>query len=192
MNILRLSTLSLTLAIAVMTLGVSADGWAAPKCDTPPCGGGKDKTETVFMVEMHPGTEVGEDGLVTSAGVDCGTTEDSRDLGVTFPEGCVTVSPNFITEPIGAPLTLRLFTLGVRANRSEAQLFFSDVAIPSHGPVPNESVYVISGLPVTISPTGPITVTVNLSDLGVIKAHQPRKGDLVGPIAIGEIVYTPN
>ena len=40
MSNLRLSTLSLSMAIAVMTLGISADGWAAPKCDTPPCGGG--------------------------------------------------------------------------------------------------------------------------------------------------------
>ncbi len=40
MDTLRLSSLSLTLAIAMMMLGVSADGWAAPKCDSPPCGGG--------------------------------------------------------------------------------------------------------------------------------------------------------
>ena len=40
MNILRLSTLSLFLAIAVITFGVSADVWAKPKCDNPPCGRG--------------------------------------------------------------------------------------------------------------------------------------------------------
>ena len=40
MNSLRLSIISLALALAVMTLGVSADSWAAPKCDNPPCGGG--------------------------------------------------------------------------------------------------------------------------------------------------------
>lgn len=38
MNILRLSTLSLILGIAVITLGTSADGWAAPG----PCSGPKD------------------------------------------------------------------------------------------------------------------------------------------------------
>ena len=48
-------------------------------------------------------------------------------------------------------------------------------------------------LPATInrSNDGSITVTVNESGRFVEKNHQPDKGDLVGPIAIGEIVYTP-
>ena len=109
----------------------------------------------------------------------------------------MTVSANFKTEPIGAPVILRAFTFGVRFNRSEAKLFFTDgpILFPDRNPGDG---YAVSGLPMTIIPDGsspsgstPFTVKVNLSDLFVIKSHQPRKGDLVGPIAIGEIVYTP-
>ncbi len=107
------------------------------------------------------------------------------------------VSANFITEPIGAPLILRAFTFGVRFNRSEAKLFFTDgpILFPDRNPGDG---YGLGGLPMTVIPDGsspsgstPFTVKVNMSGLFAIKSHQPRKGDLVGPIAIGEIVYTP-
>jgi len=68
MNILRLSTLSLTLAIAVMTLGYANSSFAGPDCDKHPshasCGGGGSKT--TFDVELQAGTVV---GLVTTG--DC-------------------------------------------------------------------------------------------------------------------------
>ncbi len=202
MSILRLSTLSLTLAIAVMTLGYNPS-LAKPKCDDPPCGGGGggggggEDPATEFMVEMQRGTLAENTaGLVTSNGVACGITEGEINGG-RFPDGCVTVYANFITEPIGAPLILRAFTFGVRLNRSEAKLFFTDgpILFPNRNPGDG---YAVSGLPYTIIPDGsspsgstPFTVKVNLSGLFAIKSHQPRKGDLVGPIAVGEIVYTP-
>ncbi len=202
MNILRLSTLSLILAIAVITLGYAGYSSAAPPCSKKPVDGcrddsgdGNDTTETEFMVEMHPGTVGGADGLVTSNGVACGITEGEINGG-RFPDGCVTVSANFITDP-GAPLILRAFTFGVRFNRSEAKLFFTDgpIAYPDRNPGDG---YGLGGLPMTVIPDGsspsgstPFTVKVNMSGLFAIKSHQPRKGDLVGPIAIGEIVYTP-
>ncbi len=195
MNILRLSTLSLTVAIAVFALGYNPSFADNPAKGNHPHGGDKNKTETEFMVEMHPGEVVGKPGLVTSNGVACGITEGEINGG-RFPDGCVTVSANFITDP-GAPLILRAFTFGVRFNRSEAKLFFTDgpIAYPDRNPGDG---YGLGGLPMTVIPDGsspsgstPFTVKVNMSGLFAIKSHQPRKGDLVGPIAIGEIVYTP-
>ncbi len=200
MNILRLSTLSLTLAIAVFALSLAIPTVAAPKkCeknpDAPGCGG-EDETETVFSVEMQSGTVGGADGLVTSNG-DCGITEGARNDNVRIPDGCVPgVEVYFTTGPTGGPLTLTAFSLGVRFNKLDMHIFFTDGQIISgHN---TGDVYVSERLPVTIIPDGsspsgstPFTVKVNLSGLYVIKSHQPRKGDLVGPIAIGEIVYTP-
>ena len=192
MSILRLSTLSLTLAIAVFALGYANPSFADPgggKHNHGGGGDGKDKTETEFMGEMKRGTVGGADGLVTSMGA-CGITEGELHNGVRFPEGCVTVYANFKTDPIGSPLILRAFTFGYRVNRLNARLFFTDgpILFPDRNPGDG---YGIGDLPVTINGHGSITVTVNLSGLYVIKSHQPRKGDLVGPIAIGEIVYTP-
>ncbi len=196
MNILRLSTLSLTVAIAVFGLGYNPSFADNPANGNHPHGGGdQDKTETEFMVEMHPGEVVGKPGLVTSNGVACGITEGEIHGG-RFPDGCVTVSANFITDP-GAPLILRAFTFGVRFNRLEVNLFFTDglILFPDRN---TGDGYGLNGLPMTVIPDGsspsgstPFTVKVNLSGLFAIKSHQLRKGDLVGPIAVGEIIYTP-
>ncbi len=90
MSILRLSTLSMTLAIAVITLGVSVNGWAAPgectgkKSDRDPACNVDDPPETTFTVNM----------IVTSnetpIGVMCtSTTESGSGLGAGFgPEAC--------------------------------------------------------------------------------------------------------
>ncbi|MCZ6659777.1 MAG: hypothetical protein O7C67_21030 [Gammaproteobacteria bacterium] len=192
MNILRLSTVVLTFTIAVFALGYNP-----ALADKPVNGdhgnhdgdGGNDKTETEFMVEMQEGDMGNEKGLVTSNLIPCGVTEGELHDGVRFPEGCVTVFTNFLIDP-GAPLQLRLFTFGVRDNRSAARLFFTDgpIAYPDRN---TGDGYGLNGLPVTIIRNGSITVTVNTPDLFAIKSHQPRKGDLVGPIAIGKIVYTP-
>ena len=195
MNILRLSTLSVTLAIAVFALGYANPSFA----DKPPHDhGGGDDPATVFSVEMHPGDVGGADGLLTSNGVDCGTTEDlgQRELDAGFPAleegGCVTVDVFFITPPTGGPLTLRAFGLIVRSNKSDVLIFLTDGEIIDGHLVPDTAgVYVSERLPATISRNGSITVEVGLSDLNVVKNHQPGKGDLVGPIAIGIIVYTP-
>ncbi len=205
MSILRLSTLSLTLAIAVMTLGYANPSFA----DKPGTGGcvvtahehchddGDEEPATVFVVAMLPGDMGGMDGLVTSDGA-CGTTKDEaghRELDVSFPasiaEGCVTVTDVFfITGPTGGPLTLRAVELNVRSNKSDVLIFFTDMEIKDgHN---TGGTYVSERLPATISRSnGSITVKVNLTGRAVEKNHQPGKGDLVGPIAIGKIVYTP-
>ena len=145
---------------------------------------------------MRPGDVVdAADGLLTSDTA-CGTTEDQgqRELDVSFPasiaEGCVTVTNvPFISPPTGT-VTLRAFALNVRSNKSDVLIFFTDGEII--GKTNTGGVYVSERLPATISRNGLITVEVGLSGLNVEKNHQPNKGDLVGPIAIGKIVYTPN
>ena len=58
MNTLRLSTLSLSLVVAVLTLGYANPSFAAPKkCDralpgTPGCGGGNNTTGIEYTVEL--------------------------------------------------------------------------------------------------------------------------------------------
>ncbi len=54
MKILRLSTLSLLLAIAVMTLGVSVNGWAGPS----ECSGPKDARPDSCNVGAPPSNDV--------------------------------------------------------------------------------------------------------------------------------------
>ena len=202
MNILRLSALSLTIVLFTLgglilpestTLAHHCKGghWK-PACDDP-APPGSDGGDTEFMVEMLPGTVGGAYGLVTSDG-DCGSTEGQgqAELDVSFPasekDECVTVDVSFITPPTGGPLTLRAFALLVKANKS-AVIFFTDGQVI--GNTNTGGVYVSDRFPVTISGNGSITVKVNRFDLAVEKNHQPDKGDLVGPIAIGEIVYTP-
>ncbi len=197
MNILRLSTLSLILAIAVMTLGYANPSFgASKKCDgnpdpIPPGCGGADDIEPEFSVEMQQG-EVPNDPmtkkppkeLVISDG-DCGTTE-GENRGASFPDGCVmTVEVCFRPPgPTGCPLTLQLFSLGVKLSKSDVQLFFTSDQ--------NDSVYQTERLAVKIIRIGSsFEIPVNTVGLNLTKAHQPMKGDLVGPIAIGNIVYTP-
>ncbi len=200
MSILRLSALSLTIVLFTLgglilpestTLAHHCKGghWK-PACDDP-APPGSDGGDTEFTVEMLPGEVVGKPGLVTSNG-DCGSTEGQGqgELDVSFPDGCVTVeNVPFITPPTGT-VTLRAFGLLVKANKS-AVIFFTDGHVIGNTNSPGAGVYVSDRLPVTISGNGSITVKVNRFDLAVEKNHQPDKGDLVGPIAIGEIVYTP-
>ena len=88
MNILRLSTLSMTLAIAVITLGVGANGWAAPgECSGPKdarpesCNASSDPSETTFMVNIELSSNL------TASAMCMGTTE--KGLSVGFPlDGC--------------------------------------------------------------------------------------------------------
>jgi hypothetical protein len=202
MNILRLSTLSLTAAIAVFALGYASPAFAPPPVcpgDHPSCknDSGDGDGDTDFTVEMKPGSVGGADGLLISDGP-CGTTVDQgqRELDASFPalevDGCVTVGVNFITPPTGGPLTLRALAFQVRSNKSDVLMFFTDGQIIEGHLVPDTAgVYVSERLPATISRNGSITVEVGLSGLNVVKNHQPGKGDLVGPIAIGNIVYTP-
>ncbi len=90
-------------------------------------------------------------------------------------------------------MSLKLFSLGVKLSKSDVQLFFTSDAIPISGPVSNDSVYQTDRLSVPINRIGAtFELPVNTDDLNLTKAHQPMKGDLVGPIAIGEIVFRPD
>ena len=90
MNISRLSTFSLALAFAVVTLGVSVNGWAAPgectgkKSDRHPDCDVDDPPQTTFTVNMEVTS------LKTPIAVMCtGTTESGGGLGAGFgPEAC--------------------------------------------------------------------------------------------------------
>ena len=112
MRILRLSTLSLTLAIAVFSLGYVNPSFAdrpnSDGCGEVHCGhgGGGGDPATVFDVAMNSTAVVnGKPGLLISADA-CGTTEDQgQELDVTLPDLCVTVNVNFI-PPDGPPLSL--------------------------------------------------------------------------------------
>ena len=187
MNILRLSTLSLALVMTVMTLGYVNPSFAGKPVDGKhDHGDGKDKTETVFLVEMQRGT-LDEDtpGLVTTEPA-CGSTEGELQLGVVFHDHCADIDVCFISGPTGCGLTLKLWYVQVNLNKSYVKIAFR----PPDG---QTGLYVTDHLSVTISGDGPpsaFTVEVNES-VEVEKNHNPGKGDLVGPIAIGEIVYTP-
>ena len=197
MTISRVSTLSLGIVFAVIALGYASPAFAPPPVcpsDHPKCkdDSGEDPA-TTFSVEMQQGELPDEaSGLVISTCA--GTTEDQGqgELDVSFPDGCVTVTDVlFMSPPIGAEVTLRAFALLVRANRSDVVIFFTDGHVS--GNTNTGGVYVSERLAATISRNGgPITVDVNTSGLVVEKNHQPNKGHLVGPIAIGQIVYTPD
>ncbi len=80
---------------------------------------------------------------------------------------------------------LRLWYVQVNLNKSNVKIAFR--------PDGQTGVFVTDHLAVTIidGPPSAFTVVVNQDNLSVKMNHNPGKGDLVGPIAIGEIVYTP-
>ena len=187
MSILRLSTLSLTVAIAVFALGYNPSFAGKPDSEGKhDHGDGKDKTETVFLVEMQRGTlDETTPGLVTTKPA-CGSTEGELHLGAVFADDCAVIDVYYITPPTGGPLTLKLWYVQVNLKKSNVKIAFR--------PDNQDNLYVTDHLPVTIIPdesSSSFTVDVNMSGLTVEKNHNPGKGDLVGPIAIGEIVYTP-
>lgn len=77
----------------------------------------------------------------------------------------------------------------MRFNKSDMLIFFTDGEIENgHN---TGDVYVSERLPVTIIPEGS-SIRVQVNDgvgLAVEKNHQPGKGDLVGPLAIGDIFF---
>ena len=191
MSILRLSTLSLTVAIAVFALGYNPSFAGKPDSEGKHVhGDGKDKTETVFEVQMVQGKLDGTTpGLVTTR-LACGSTEGELQLGVVFDANCAAIDVCFLDGgpgPTGCPLTLRLWYVQVNLNKSHVKIAFR--------PDLENNLYVTDHLPVTIIPdpvelSSSFTVEVNLPGLTVEKNHNPGKGTLAGPIAIGEIVYT--
>ena len=140
---------------------------------------------------MQSGTVGDKDGLVTS-GVACGSTEGELHLGAVFivppvgEEGCADIQVYFKSGPSGGPLTLHLWYVQVNLNKSNVKIWFR---------ADNENnLFVTDHLAVTIIPdesSSAFTVEVNEFDLTAERNHNPGKGDLVGFIAIGNIVYTP-
>ncbi len=194
MNILRLSTLSLALVMTVMTLGYVNPSFAGKPVDGKhDHGDGKDKTETVFLVQMVQGdVPDGTPGLVTTKSA-CGSTEGELHLGAVFifppvgDDGCADIDVCFMSGPTGCPLTLHVWYVQVNLNKSYVKILFR-----AHN---ENNLFVTDHLPVTIIGDGPpsaFTVVVNEDGLIVERNHNPGKGDLVGPIAIGEIVFTPD
>ena len=190
MTILRLSTLSLTVAITAMTLGFANPAFAAkPNCDTnpghPSCGGGGGgDPEVTYSVVVVAGTGTGN-WAVTPAGCE-GQTPDSPKLNVRFPEGCPT------GHVMAGGVLLFLYAIEVRAKKSDVMLFFSD--IPVAYPILGESVYNSARLSANIVEIGEssLEIQVDLTGLQLIKGHQPNKNSTLGPIAVGNIVYTAN
>ena len=140
----------------------------------------------------HPTTGNPLEGVVTSAsavGDACGSTENETrpgGVGAVFPADCAVIDVCFITGPTGCPLPLSLWYVQVNLNKSTVSIAFrADL---------ENNLFVINNLSVTIIPdesSSAFTVEVNRDKLTAERIHNPGKGDLVGPIAIGEIVYTP-
>ena len=140
------------------------------------------------IVEMRPSRDTGDKaGLVTSNGA-CGSTEGELHLGAVFPVGCADIDVCFMFDPTGCWLTLHVWYVQVNLNKSYVKIAFR---------ADNENnLFVTDHLPVTIIPdpdesSSSFTVDVNQFDLTAERNHNPGKGDLVGFIAIGNIVYTP-
>ena len=127
--------------------------------------------------------------MVTSNGA-CGSTAGELrpgGVGAVFPDDCAFIYVNF-DPPDGAPFLLELWYVQVNLNKSNVKIWFR---------ADNENnLFVTDHLAVTIIPdadesSSAFTVEVNEFDLTAERNHNPGKGDLVGFIAIGNIVYTP-
>ncbi len=192
MNILRLSTLSMTLAIAVITLGVGANGWAAPgECSGPKdarpesCNASSDPRETTFTGNILVSSNL------TTAVFCTGTTE--KDLDVGFPLNNCPVRLNDTNAPFGTR-DYCLFAADVKNTRKETSvMFFFHEPCGVH---PGTGVWRTLRLPATLAggPPGDFTVTVDSpfdENVVLTKNHQPFKEEpLTDTITVGDIVYT--
>ena len=201
MNILRLSTISLTLVIAVMTLGVStgipsvAEAGGPPACkgtnkNDPDCSGAGG-TETKYTVELQAHVM---GGLVTTDA--CVGLNKSSKLHAVFPgdfianptrTGCAEFT---ISGGTYDGVTLHLGEIAVTKQNTRVILFFT--SDPTHQFPGNETGFQTPRLVATpASFLGIITLTVNNGVVPVTKSNQPDKGENVGDIAVGAFVYVP-
>ncbi len=196
MNISRLSTLSLTLAIAVITLGVSVNGWAAPgectgkKSDRDPDCDVDDPPQTTFTVNMEVTS------IRTPIAVMCtSTTESGGGLGAGFgPEAC-RVS---LTDSTYGRRDYCLFATSVRnTNKGTRVMLFMrrdcDV-VNSTGDDNYHTLGLAAELVLNVGEEGPdFRIEVNEPAEGKVltKIHQPDKNKpLDDKIFIGDIIYT--
>ena len=179
--------LTLTLAIAVITLGYVNPSFA----DKPDSGGnhgphdGDDGTETI-SVDVVMGA--GSHNWVVATGDCAGTT--SKKLSASFPVGppCgSTITVDYITGPSGS-ITLRLFEIVVRPKKQDVTLKFTSNMTVVEGE--SISIYRTDRLPWTLGGLSPLTLDIGDTMVELIKPQEPDKGALLGPIAVGTIVYT--
>ncbi len=180
MSILRLSTITLTLAIAVITLGYNTSF-----ADKPPHShGGNGDTETVFTVNIEV------DSNLTEAF--CTGTSDKR-LSVGFPLDACPVTLNDTNVPFGTR-DYCLFVAEVKNTRkaTSVMLFFTNPCGEHHG----TGVWRTLALPATIvvGPPGDFTVTVDEpfdENVVLTKNHQPfKETPLTDTISVGDIIFT--
>ncbi len=187
MNILRLSTLSLTLAIAVVTLGVSVNSWAAPDeckgkpelrpetCDEP------DPAQTKYNVTI----------TLSSARTDvftCHGETKLTKLGVTFNDSPL---PGQCQVMLDDGVLYCTNQIAVKNSRNaKAEFFYSDQC--GIFPAPGSSTYEFTSDVLLQPPSGSsFQVTVEDKDQHLIKLTHPDKGlTLKEPISVGNIVYT--
>ncbi len=188
MNILRLSTLSLTVAIAVFALGYVSPSFADQPDPTTREHGqhdGEDGTEK-FSVEYIT-TVRGIYGVNTPGG--CAGTTD-KNLSVNFLTNCVT------PDVMAGGTALYASAIAVRDMKLDVLLFFRTEQLEFPNRNPGE-LYVSDRLPVTIVDGDPreegsanFHLTVRNPAVVLTKAHQPNKGTTLPSIAVGNIVYT--
>ena len=193
MSILRLSTLSLTLAIAVFALGYVSPSFA-DKPDAKNNHGqhqSDDGTES-FSVDMVAGTNDGNDNWVVATGACAGTT--SNNLSASFPVPCgTTITVNYIAGPTPGMVVLRLLGFALRTNKQDVLIFFtSDMTVSPA--VDGASVFHTKDrLKWTFESVSALEIVIKVDkrDVTLIKEHEPNKRALLDFIDVGNIVYTP-
>ena len=198
MNILRLSTLSLTLAVAVFALGYNPSFADKPGsvCEEHCSHGGDDDLKTTYTVQMHPGTVGGN--VVVAENLCAGTTGTTgnsiRSVRFRGPGNCGVVFgvPIIDSGPSGYVLDLKLTGLEMRAGQDvlafkAAHLFFTSLT--------DGSIYTSDTVGASFifdEDKDSFFATVNKNDVNLIKEVNPMKGQVVGPISVGTIEYTAN
>ncbi len=193
MNILRLSTLTLTLAVAVITLGYASYSSAAPPCSKNPrpgCrpdNGDPPATETKFTVEM---LEFDGDGVETIG--ECVGLNKGSKLSAVFPGNIAEIGNRVGCEvfTISGGVKLYLGEIAVSKKNTRVILFFtSDPSVQFPGNETGYQTLRLVAMPASL--LGVITLKVDAGEVLVTKSHQPDKGLPVGTIDVGKFVYTP-
>ena len=147
-------------------------------------------------VDVDSGMTFSVDVLAGSGGVSPFVVTDTCvglttvNLSVNFPisPGCGEVT---VIDGTGQPLKLFLFALNVKNTKKEtsARLNFTSSSC-CHG---GEFGYVTDAWPAVVEagpPGSSFQIRVDALDVNLRKIHQPDKGEMVGTISIGTMVYT--
>ena len=203
MNILRLTILSSTLAIAMMTLGYNPSFANKPTNGEHDHGDGDGGTETTFSVKVETN---GTNGLKTSGECE-GTSTPSQHLTVSyFIDDLSDCGPVWITKANGGPTEVYLLHIATKQTKrgDTVSIFFTEKKSPFAG---NEWEWNSDPLPVKINrdpgsvyPEGSVLIEeINFKDPAgdtafyLTKTHQPNKRDksTAEGITVGQIIYTP-